>query len=343
MTKKNTVNFEQYLTEKRQLEERLNAIRSELNSARLSQYEISKLATAAGDIHRRVESFKYQHGANLGHSDNLKKQLASLEADYKAALDKSRCASAKRKDLEEEKATLERSLSDMRYSFLEGELVNILKTSQSAENKKSELEQLIADHQSKQESARKDLSQAKEALGHLKHKRRDVLAEMATGDKKTDSSLSTVDAEIQKAEADLSFAQKELSNAEDTIHGLQKLLSGQEENLKQQREVAAEAVCHYLVDRANIVGDRYEKLTAQVGQHYSELQAISKLVNEIGGGNFPVQISAFSEHRLYVPAFSIGSISKTIGDSGLLTPEQVDIQTALATEKQTLSEMGFSC
>ncbi len=342
MTKKNTSSFGEHVEEKQKIEDQLKSIRAELHSVQFDSGRIARLGMEAGDAKARLESYKHQHGEGGKIQERHRSEYNRLESVLNEAIEKVTSAKAKRCTLEAEEADLERLLLDMRYQFMEGELVTILKAHQLAETRKTDLLKLIAEHQDNKETTQQALIKAKSAVGLLRNKRRDVLAGMATGANKASTPLDKVDLDIEKATTVQNAAQQSLTNTEDTIAGLQGLLIEAEQKAKTQRAEAQEAVCLYLVDRANIIGDRYSKTAAQLGQYFAEMQALAKVLDDVSGGSFPEKITAFSDHRLYIPAFSINTCVGALGIDGLLDPSQVDIHPAIEAEKQTLREMGFT-
>lgn len=342
MSKKNTVNFEDYLSQRQKIEEQLASIRAELYSIPLDSGGIARMSMEVGDARTRLESFKYQHGGDGKIQEGYRGEYNRLESVLNEASKKVASAKAKQTALEAEEAKLEQLLSDMNYQFMEGELATILKTHQLAENRKTELLKLIDKHHESKETASHDLDEAKNKVGLLREKRRDVLAGMATGANKTSTPLGNVDVEIEKATTAQNAAQQSLTNAEDTIAGLQGLFSEAEQKAEITRAEAHEAVCLYLVDRANIIGDRYSKTAAQLGQHFAELQALARVLDDVSGGSFPEKITAYSDHRLYIPAFSVDTCIGTFGIDGLLDSSQIDIHPAIEAEKRALQKMGFA-
>jgi uncharacterized coiled-coil DUF342 family protein len=229
----------------------------------------------------------------------------------------------------------------MNYQFAKGEFAALLQVYQNAEKKKSELLKSIEEHEGKREAIQQDFSNAKAKINQLKKKRQDVLADMAIGNHEASTSLDTIDSELNETSMAQEAVQQLLDNANDIIAGIQTLFTKAEKKAEEEKVVAREAVCLYLVNRANIVGEKYSKTAAQLGQQLVELQALATVLKDILGVNSPVKI--LGGQRLYVPAFLIDRDSDIPGLEALLDPSKIDIPSVVQTEKKNLEEMGFAC
>ena len=340
MTKKDKTSFSEYVAEKQKIENRLETIREELSSSQIDPGAISKMERDAGDAGMRFENFKARY-AKSGVPEKSRSECDRLEDVFKAAQERSLAAKAKRDSLKTEAGELERTLSEMRYQFVKGELVDILQVHQEAVSQKAVLLKALAEHGQKKETVQQAFNDAKTAVDRLKVKRQDVLADMATGANKISTPLDSVDSEKNEATAAQNTAQQSLNNAVDTIEGLKNLLVDAEQDVETQRLKANEAVGLYLVDRAKIAGEKYSKAAAQIGQYFAELQALIKVLEGVSGGEFPVGISVLDAHRLYVPTFLIGKDSTVHDFNGLLNQGQIDISPAVQAERDNLKKMGF--
>ncbi|MCK5601886.1 hypothetical protein KAR91_08460 [Candidatus Pacearchaeota archaeon] len=340
MTKKDKNSFSEYVAEKQKIEKRLEDIRGELDSPEIGPGAISKMEMTAGEERLRFESFLSRYN-EVGSPKNRRSELHRLEYVFKAAKERSLAAKAKRNSLVTEKDELKHTLSEMSCQFAKGELAVILQINQEAENEKAVLLKTIAEHEEKKEVLQQDFNATKTAIDHLKMKRQDVLAGMATGTNKISTSLDSVDSEINETAAAQNTAHQSLKNAEDTIEGLKALFVDAEQKAEAQRADAKEAVALYLFDRAKIAGEKYSKAAAQLGQLFAELQALTDVLNDISVGGPPVGISVLDAHRLYVPTFLIGRDSAVNDFNGLLNQGQIEIPPVVQTEKDNLKEMGF--
>ena len=339
-TKKNE-NFLDFVEKKRLIEDQLKTVKNSLGATDCDQGRLSRLSIEAGDARMRLENFKSRYFKNGSIPKERYRDLKSLEKTYEDASELATAAKTKCEQLIQEKETLENELKDMIYEFTQVELVEVLQGYHDADAKLKNLQGLLAEHNTKKETTQKNLEKASSEVGRLKKKRQDTLASIATGEVEDQSALDAVDTEHLEATTKLNAEEQALKNSDDTISGLKKLISEAEMQLKSNLGNATEAVCHYLVGQAQIAEDRYSKLTAQVGQHYAELKAISKLLESVSNGNFNYKITS-SPLRLQVPAFSVNSSSNPT-PAPLLDANNIDFSLALDAEKEKLSKLGFTC
>ena len=340
MTKKDENTLSKHLAEKQKIENRLEEIQVELDSSQIAPGAISKMGMEAGDARMRFESFISQY-SNTGVPENRRSEYDRLESVFEAAAERSIAAKNKRNSLKNEQEELKQNLLEMRYQLAEGELITIIQNYQHAETQKTALIKTIAEHEKKKETIQQVIDSGENTINSLMEKRQDILANMATGINDTPTSLDSIDSEINELIVSQNTEQQSLDNAEDTITGLNALLNDAEQKAKALRLEAHEAVCHHLIDRANIVGERYSNAAAQLGQNFAELQALMNVLESVSEGDFPVKITTYDAYRLYVPAFSIGSPSGAQRTDGLLNPDQINVHSVVQAERDNLKEMGF--
>lgn len=342
MIKKDENGFKKYLAEKQKIEERLSSVNRELSYPPFDSTSISILNRKTGEALLEFNGFKSRHAKSKTVPERYLIEFYHLESAYKTASKESNTAQAKHDQLRTEETELKRTLFEMSYQFPKGELDAILQDYQSVERKKSELLKSIEEHEGKREAIQQNLSNAKAKINQLKKKRQDILADMAIGDRETSTSLDTIDSELNEATMGQEAVQQLLDNANDIIAGIQALFTKAEKKAEEERIVAREAVGLYLINRADIVGKKYAHTAAQLGQCFTEIQALATVFKDIFGENSPVKITLFADRRLYVPAFSIERGSETPSLDALLDISKVDIPSMVQTEKKNLEEMGFA-
>jgi Chromosome segregation ATPases len=284
------------------------------------------------EVKARIDSLINQYGAgskaNINNGRALG-ELAELEAQYAAKLQKAKEAASRKKQLDDEFAALQEELRGYTYTADVGEVMEHLSRIEGAAQVVASLKNTIAEQQAIVE-ANSGLTAAPLYKTH-----EDLLAERALG-KDVAAELEKLESEIREQEAFLVEGGKAKESAERAIVGLKRKLVEGERALEALLDEKKDILCHFLIGQAEMIGGEYLSAAAELQGAYSRLVGLDQLIRSLR----PDRASfAAGMHRIYIPPFQLKVFG---GADNVFTGKGFDPGGAKLEEVALLTEVGIT-
>lgn len=310
VAEKNTdiTGYSDQISRKKTLEARLSVVKeaigiasSDMNTKRMKTVE------AHTEISRFLQDNKNENIRTHKDQDHLepyhKEQLDKL-TDLANTADREESEAKKRFDeLTVEINDLENQLLNFKYLIGAEDVLNFQEDIAAVDQKVTELQRSISEQELIIKQAEAGIIASDS--DSLVRNRQNLLADIALG-KASQEDLNQLDkkiAETNKATADShTNAKATIEPARQTIIGLQRRLDEATGKLNALKEKKNEVIFHYLMNRAEMLGEEYINLAKKLVSKFSELVALDRIMG------YPHRlVRADFNSEIFIPLFSLSA------------------------------------
>lgn len=338
-TGKAVFTYEDAIAKKRDLQERGEAVKAEVEVASGIRDE---KRLKAGEASLQVSRFRETMGGAGADAGYEASKLQELVAEAEAAYAEERQANEKYDRLSEEINTIEAELRECTCFITVDDVLQYQKDIAEAERKVSGIENLFELQQRVISEARAGIPQAADH----RQARENMLADVAAGNA-TDKDLAKLEDKIRSETTAIKDATAKampiIETAQQTIAGLQRRLEGAISERDTLKKKKAEIISFFLTSEAEQIGEEYVSLALQLIDKFKRLRAVDEL---LGNRRF----TCVNHREFFIPAFNLKAFAEVTGSNhsyGRFTEvakvlQSDEVLTAIEEEKKRFETMGIA-